>query len=155
MITRFKLFEKNHWEDNYLLGTTFAYDIFAKYTTSIYTILNYLHSDLDWDKDNFKGIYCPYNIDVIEFLKEIFVDKKITFRSVNKPDSNPILTGKVIDIYYYLYHDDEFYISVRFDNYEEHLIQGNKIIVIEDYDAENKPLHLEVKMKKQAEKYNI
>jgi hypothetical protein len=155
MITRFKIFEKNYWEDTYLLGSTYVYGMDSKYTTSMFTIINYLNGDLYWDENNnFKGVDNPYNIDFIEFLKEIFIGKTITFKSVNNPH-NPVLTGKVIGVDYYLYHNDEFYISVEFDNHNKHLIQNNNMIVIRVYDADKKPLHQEVKIKKEANKYNI
>jgi len=35
------------------------------------------------------------------------------------------------------------------------LIKNNSIVTIYDYDADNKPLHKLVKLKKETEKYNI
>jgi hypothetical protein len=148
-----KLFE-NYWDDVYISDReTYVYDTMAKYTTSIRRILRYLKVDYEWNEEP-TGLHSEYDVDVIDFFKEIFIGKKIIFESLDRTYSDdPIISGKVEDVGVYEY-QDEFFIRVKIDD-EWHLIKPAKTIVIKKYDAENKPLHQEVIVKKQAKKYNI
>ena len=122
-----------------------------------------------------------YDIDVIEFFKEIFMNKNIIFKSLNRIVNNPTMKGKVQDVGHFSY-KNEFYIKVKLVNTEVmvndyyfkkydgkvgnsvisidkendwFLIKNNSIVTINKNDAEDKPLHKEVKLKKKAEKYNL
>lgn len=126
---------------------------------SIKNIFNYLDIPmfspfLDADQNN--KIETKYNVNVIDYLKEIFLNKKVTFKSINKLENNPIKKGVVEDIKFFFY-QDEIYIKFK--------IKGEWIIVSDEmpvylgastkYDADDKPLHKKVKIAKEAEKYNL
>jgi hypothetical protein len=127
---------------DYLNQTRFAID----------GVLNYLGVEIKDGKPVSK-----YNVDVVDFFKEIFLDKNIVFLSVNAPEGHPYVSGKVKDVSYYVYHLDEFFITVKFYNDEDEQIMINNrgTVMLDGYDADKKPLHKEVEMKKEAENYNL
>lgn len=118
-----------------------------------------------------------YNVDVIEFFKEIFMNKTIIFQDINRFNKDRTIKGKVNDVGVFSY--KEAYIKVEIldpkekeknskniwfpipqkygDNNDDNwfLIHNNSFISIYDYDADTKPLHKEVKLKKEGEKYNL
>jgi len=94
-----------------------------------------------------------YDIDFIEFFKEILMGKYITFTSVDKLKYNPICDGLVEDVDFYIY-KNRFYIRVEILD-EWYLIKSDEIVAINNYDADTKPLHKEIKIKKDIEKYNL
>jgi hypothetical protein len=121
--------------------------------------------------DAYIGAYMQkskYDIDIVEYFKEIFIGKYIDFRSINRIKGDPRLEGVVLDVDQFSY-QDEFYIKVKLSD-DWHIIKsdsglrigiggsgvpGDNNIFIKDYDADSKPLHKEVKLKKNAEIYNL
>ena len=161
MITKFKIFEN--------LAITYPRYMLSKDMFFINDVIKYLGVELN----NFDDEYVPesiYNINVINFFKEILMDKPIIFKSVDRIFNYPYMKGEVTDVGGFAY-KDEFYIKVKLknteikidkifldrddDNNQWFLMSNNTITSIYDYDADNKPLHEEVKLKKNAEKYNI
>jgi len=153
MITKFKIFENTYI--NY--GTINNASQSKVILTSVRSILFYLEADYEWFEKPY-GLYSNYDIDVIDFFKEIFLGKNITFKSINniEDQEDPIKIGVVEDISLYLY-QDEFFLKFYINSNKSYLVKTSYPITmkIEDYDAENKPLHKEVKLKKQVEKYNL
>lgn len=124
-------------------------------------IMEYLNVDNDSIEDESYLPESPYGIDVMDFFKEILLNKNIQFGSVNRIKDNPTIDGVVKNIDHYSY-KDEFYIKVKLyakseDEIDEddYLISNDVIVRVDDYDADTKSLHKEVKLKKEAEKYNI
>lgn len=115
-------------------------------------VMGNLHANYD-DYPIVKNLY---DIDVIEYFKEILLDKNVTFKSVNKPERNPYLTGVVVDVDAFVY-QDEVFITVKLNNKKNNWNIVNMInnITIQDYDADDKPIHKKVKMKKETDKYNL
>jgi len=101
-----------------------------------------------------------YNINLIDFLKEIFLHKRIEFISVDKIAENPLIKGKVEDIDEFGY-QDEFYITFKlYGKKNWYLVDtegrnNDNVVKVYKYDAEDKPLHKEVRLKKEVEKYNL
>ena len=95
-------------------------------------------------------------------MREIFVDKNVVFLSINKPEGDPTLDGKIKDVDFYFY-KDEFFIKLKFETKVKvylrkndwHLVNNGVAIIVYDYDADTKPLHKEVELRKEAERYNI
>jgi len=160
MITKFKIFEGV--ENNYMLG---------KDQFFINDVIKYLGVSLDSEEfDEDYTLESIYNINVINFFKEILINKTIIFKNINKLINNPIIKGKVKDVDC-LYYKDDFYINVTLSNIQilsgekyidftplsdkSFLVDSDSIVSIYDYDADTKPLHKEVKFKKKVEKYNI
>lgn len=147
--------------ENYLMNKS-SYDIEYGYGRDLFFLTNVL----DYLGTYFDIKYFPanhYNIDAIKFIKEILLDKRILFTSVDATKNNPTINGivrKVIE--FYLYKMD-YYLKVDVEVnkgddkivVDTYLINPEKIISIYDYDADKKPLHKEMKMKKEAEKYNL
>ena len=124
-------------------------------------IMEYLNVDNDRIEDESYIPKSPYDVNVIDFFKELLLNKNISFEYVNKIKNNPRINGVVRDVAYYAY-KDELYIKVNLYarsknevDTEDYLISNDAMVSIDDYDANTKPLHKEVKMKKEAEKYNI
>lgn len=134
---------------------------------SINNIMNYLGVyDIDDEESKIESVY---DVDVIGFLKEIFMNKIIIFTSQNALEGDPTIKGKVKEVKIFPY-KDEFFVEVKLLNpeikridhfekignkYKSYLMKNNHIIAMYEYDADTKPLHKEVKMKKLAEKYNL
>lgn len=148
--------------------------IYNKDMFTISDIMKYLKVDnmLMYEESKLETIY---DVDVIEFLKEIFINKTIIFRDINRFEKNRSIKGTVNDIGIFSY--KETYIKVKILNPKElvknnveikfkeiqheknednwFLIDNNSMISIYDYDADSKPLHKKVKLKKESEKYNL
>lgn len=106
---------------------------------------------LDVDQNN--KLESKYDVDIIEFLKEIFLDKRVQFKSINKLKNNPIVTGRVENVKLFYYQDEVY---VQFKIYDDWILVSNDVFVyLPKYDADDKPLHKKVKIAKDAEKYNI
>lgn len=124
-------------------------------------IMEYLNVDNDRIEDESYFPKSPYDINVIDFFKEIFLNKNINFESVNKIEGYPRIDGIVKSVDHYAY-KDEFYIKINLyakskdeKDDEDYLISNDSMFSVDDYDAYTKPLHKEVELKKEAEKYNI
>lgn len=111
-------------------------------------------------------IYSPYNIDFICFCKEIFLNKYIEFKPLDKSEfvmelptdkrfkKDSLIRGIVQDIGIFYYYD-MFFIKFKIDN-EWYLARNySEITVYGLDDYYNKPLHKELKFKKELEKYNL
>jgi hypothetical protein len=145
-----KTYEANYERYKYLIRITNN-----EVSVSIDDIMDYLYVKYEInDYGNFEFTN-RYNIDFIDFLKEIFLEKEIEFKSINKITSNPYIKGKVKDISEYGYKDELFIQFKIYDKKNWHLAESVIRIYIQNYDAENKPLHKEVELKKEAEKYNL
>lgn len=93
----------------------------------------------------------PYYIDTIDFLKEIFLNKKIIFTSLDSPNKNPKIEGVVEDVDLFGY--KELYVKVKIDG-KWYIINSN-MIHIYNYDAESKELHQELHIRKAAKDFNL
>lgn len=163
MITNFKIFEKIILND-YMFGR----DIFF-----INGVVEYLKADSDIMDESMPE--SPYVDNIIDFFKEILMNKTIIFESEDKNKNYPTIKGTVEDVGSFSY-KGEFYVKVKLnepkilihseikkDNYVDYpdnlkewfLIRNNYVVHIYDYDADTKPLHELVKLKKKTEKYNI
>ena len=138
MITQFKIYESR------------------TIVKSIEDVMSTLKVEVQYPEDSVVIPVSAYDIDVIEYFKEMLLDKNITFLSVNKPEGHPYLTGKVVDVDQLAY-QDEFFITVKLNTKKDNwnLINNTVNIIIDNYDADDKPLHKEIKIKKEAEKYNL
>jgi hypothetical protein len=163
MITNFKVFENvGIWPNGYMLGE----DQFF-----INDVMEYLGVDVDiMTIDENTELESPYFVNVIDFIKEIILDKTIIFQCKDAIMKDPTLNGEVINVDTFFY-KDEFWFKVklkkpkykydnkwyncRHPNDKEYLMKNNSIITISDYDANSKPLHKLVELKKRAKKYNI
>lgn len=116
----------------------------------------YLKIDIQYPEDSIVLATNPYDVNTIEFIKEVLLGKNVVFKSINKPKNNPIIRGTVEDVDQLAY-QDEFYIRIKIkdDKLDWHIIPNYDAIFIEDYDADKKPLHKEVELKKEAENYNL
>lgn len=150
MITKFKLFES----DTYLTRANNLIDKGGnlKFMTTIDKIEKYLKIDYDWYTQ--PEVLSEYGVDVIDFIKEIFLGKFIVFTNLNATTGNQIIRGIAEDVSIYRYQTD-YFIEVKINKKEWYLIDSSRTIIINEYDAEDKPLHKEVKLKKEAEKYNL
>lgn len=171
---------------------------FKKYNDGIITIKlfedfeNYIYNSdmfMIYDVMNYLGVNTPgrfimmdeeselksiYNVDVIDFFKEIIMNKTILFQDINRFDKNRTIKGEVNDVAMFSYKDDSYIkveilspkvknigdIAFKDITYEKtidnwFLIKNNNMISIYDYDADNKPLHQKVKLEKEGEKYNL
>jgi hypothetical protein len=142
MITLFKEYKKFNPPDFYTDD---------KSLISIENVLVYLGVDtFDMDQDHpAKSIY---GVDIVDFFKEIFLNKYVRFRCVNKTEKDTIISGEVLNIELFAYQDELF---IEFVTNRGYIVSNFEAVKIEDYDAEDKPLHQEVKRKKMGEKYNI
>ena len=147
-----KKFENIPYDNNQGVSTD-AKDVY------IPNILDYLGIDMFQPLDESTELKSVYDVDVVEFLKEIFLGKHVQFKSINKLKDNPIVSGNIIDIKL-LFYQDEVYVKFLLENkyYKKedwYIVSNGSFIFLPTYDADNKPLHKDVKMKKEAEKYNI
>lgn len=117
-------------------------------------ILKYLKLDTDlyYNGDETKYKDNPYHVDADDFIREIFVGKKVTCAYINNNIGNGWVEGIVQDVGIYAYR--ELYIKLKIDD-KWHIVNNSNIISLEDYDADNKPLHQEIKIAKQASIFNI
>ena len=154
-----KKFETIEDEDTYIFGQTSNYK--SEYNdvhVTIGSIMTYLKADIDIISQQQLGseglkIESKYNVDVVNFLKEIFLKKKVGFQSLNKIENDPHIRGIVKDVDFFAYKDD-VYVKVKIKK-DWALFKQHNLITVDSYDAYKKPLHKLVKLKKEAEKYNI
>jgi hypothetical protein len=138
-----------------------TFEMLETATTYIYNNDLFMNNDVfdylvvQHDFSTFDENYVPksiYDVNVIDFFKEILLNKYVIFFSLSKPENNAEVKGVIKDVGSFAYKDD-FYIRVKLDNW--HIMHNTTMTAIYDYDADTKPLHKEVKLKKYAEKYNI
>jgi hypothetical protein len=146
MITTFESFGYyfDKYQNTYMTG---------KRSFRIDHLYYYLGVEVEYPEDAVVVPVTKYGVDFIDFCKEIFLGKKIAFQSLNKPKDNPVIDGVVEDVDQLAY-QDEFFVRVKIRK-EWYLISNLQPIFIENYDASEKPLHKEVVLKKEAEKYNL
>jgi hypothetical protein len=94
-----------------------------------------------------------YYKNLIIFMKEIFINKEISFTSIDVPKNNPIITGKCINIKTFNYKYNYFF-KFKIGTIW-YLVDANKDIIVKNYDANNKKYHKEVELKKEMIKYNL
>lgn len=162
-IKRFETLFTNYKDNGYLLGNRGEYEHESLIVRDLLEIIG-VGVDHE-DKNPNEDWVCKYNIDVIKFLKEIFLGKEITFYSKNKNDDKWYTKVIIEDVNLFAYKDD-VYISVKFDdkdnnnddNYDSwnwKLIDNSTLTNIYDYDASDKPEHKKLKLLKKSIKYNI
>jgi len=145
-IKTFETVFTNYKNNEYLTGNRGEFESESLITQDLLEIIGVeIDPNNDW--------ICKYNIDVIEFLKEIFLGKKITFYSKNYNNAKWYTKVIVDDIKLFVYKDN-IYISVKINN-DWKLIDPNYSTNIYDYDASDKPEHKLLKILKKAKKYNI
>lgn len=144
----YKVYVKDYSTD-YLIGKHGKYDWESLLITNL---LNFIGVDVDYDDKNIDDDWiCKYDIDVINFLKEIFLGKEVTFYSKNDKWFDK---EKICDVKLFAY-KDEVYINVKLETDDWKIICNNHITSVYDYDASNKPEHLKLARLKKIEKYNI
>ena len=147
-----KTFEDNKNEPDYIIQNT------GKYVTIILrNVLDYLNINSELGQSTGEIILTEsnYKVNLIDFLKEIFLNKIVEFKTINKKEYNPIIIKKIKNIigtYSYSY---DIYLNIMCDDDNIYIIDIDHINKIYNYDAYKKPLHNEVKFKKEAEKYNL
>lgn len=92
----------------------------------------------------------PYNINIIDYLKEIFLNKRISFKCLES--NGRWLDGIAKDVKLYLY--KEIYINLKIDD-RWFTMHNNYICTIIDYDADSKPIHKELEIKKDGDLFNL
>ena len=111
--------------------------------------------------------YSKYDINVIDFFKEIFIGKNIIakiFLTSDDIDNNmfaPIentghfVRGIVEDIDKTTI-DNQLYLTFKLSSQKDRVtIDNNTLIFVWPYDAKDKPLHTQVSILKETEKYNL
>ena len=125
-------------------------------------VMKYLKVDTLPLDENYKPTSI-YDVDVIDFFKEILIDKVIIFSPIDGrgpgTKESITITDKVEDVIYFAYKDD-VYIQVKistpvYNDESWYLLKNHEAIFVKDYDADIKPLHKTVAMKKLAEQYNL
>jgi len=135
--------------------------------------LDDLKVEIEFPEDAVVIPVSEYDIDVIEYFKEIFLGKMVKFQCIDRLRGNPWVEGVIEDVDQLLY-QDEFFIRVKVsktkDDREWHeksvefelsflknwyLMANYSPVIVYDYDVDNKPLHKELELKKEAEKYNL
>ena len=89
--------------------------IYNKDMFTISDIMKYLKVDNMLMNEESK-LETIYDVDVIEFLKEIFINKTIIFRDINRFEKNRSIKGTVNDIGIFSY--KETYIKVKILKYK-------------------------------------
>jgi hypothetical protein len=92
------------------------------------------------------------SVDFIDYLKELFIGRKIRFRSQDATQDNPKVKGVVEDVDVYSYQMDELFIQVKIKG-EWVMIHNWAIIQI--YNYEPGPLAKQLEIEKEAGKYNL
>lgn len=145
--------------EKYLLDRT-SYDIEYGYGLDMFFIsdvLKYLKIQYDYFSP-LEILKTAYNVNTIDFIKEILMNKRVIFTSKNAIKNDPSVNGIIVDVIDFYFYKMDSYLKVKVnynDNVDEYLMCIDNIVSIYDYDADEKPLHKEVKLKKQAEKFNI
>lgn len=125
-------------------------------TFNIMSIFNYLKLDLTFLDEEKMKMSNNYNVDVLDFLNEILLNKYILFNRKDKTRNDPITTGIVESVIGFYGYNYDVYFLIKLKNIEEELlIDIETIIRLKNYDAYNKPLHKKVKIQKDAEIYNL
>jgi len=133
--------------------------MYGKDMLFINDIMNYLKVDTQSTDEQYKP-ESPYDVDVIDFFKEIFVDKYILFTPLDRyKNYKTPFNVKVEDVKCVAYKDD-VYIKIKtydvdLNKWLWYILKNDEGIFLKNYDADTKPLHKEVAMKKDAEKYNV
>jgi hypothetical protein len=149
-----KTFESYLSKDSYLIKNR-KNDKYAAFRPI--DILSFIGLNIEkyYNGDENDILYNPYHIDPIEFLREIFIGKEILFLSIKNDYSHPEnswIRGIVQDVNIYAYKD--LYIQIKVDD-KWNLIDNNNISNISDYDANTKPTHKELEIKKDGELFNL
>lgn len=145
MITNFHIFETNN-----------------TYKFIVDDVMSDLQVEIQYPEDSVVIPKSIYHIDVIDYFKEILLNKNISFLSVNKPENNPYVSGKVVNVDQLAY-KDEFFITVKLNDKPSFknsisdwiLINNQTPVTVQNYDADDKPLHKKVKLEKMTNKYNL
>jgi len=119
-------------------------------------VLDYLGVDLD--NHLITPLSNPYDVNAIDFIKEILMNKKCVFTSRDAIRYNPSIYGIILDVIEFYFYKMNYFLKVKAvvdGEIDEFFIDPFIIIKIYDYDADKKPLHKEVKLKKEVEKYNL
>lgn len=98
-------------------------------------------------------LYNPYHINPIEFLREIFIGKDISFLSVKNDSEDGWIGGIVQDVNIYAYKD--LYIQIKVDDKWSLMGNNNIANIMSNYDANTKPTHKELEIKKEGELFNL
>lgn len=117
--------------------------------TELWNLIDHANYNDDNDVD-FINTYS--SIDFMEYLKEIFIGKKIRFRSQDATKDNPKVRGVVEDVDVYSYQMDELFVQVKIKG-EWYMIHNDSIIQI--FDWQPGPLAKQLEIEKEAEKYNL
>jgi hypothetical protein len=150
-IKTFELLYNGYKDDRYLIGNVSGNNFENLITKDLLDIIGV---EIDYnDKNSNEDWFCEYNINVINFLKEIFLNKKITFYSKTKMGDKWCSDKIVNDIKLFVYKDD-IYINIKIDDKWE-IIANDRITRIYDYDASDKPEHKKLKIIRKGKKYNI
>lgn len=159
-LKKFETLYKNYKDDNYLLMDISKNE--SNISLLSKDLLEIIGVNVDYNDDKNDWI-CKYNIDVIKFLKEIFLEKEITFYSKSQDNAKWYSNVKIYDVDLYTY-KDEIYISVKIKNdhypnkfwvYDWKIIDNSTIVTVYNYDASNKSEHQKLKQLKKVEKYNL
>lgn len=147
-----KTYEYNKNEPDYIIEDTDKYVVIF-----LSDVLEYLNINRKLVQGTGELILTKskYEVNLIDFLKEIFLNKLVEFKSVNKKEYNPIIIKKIKNIlgtYSYSY---DIYLNIMCDDNNLYIIDIDSLNKIYNYDAYKKPLHKEVKFKKETEKYNL
>lgn len=133
--------------DNYLIGGNDPKSVSVVLTPE--DIFDYLGiNTYDHEKIHIN----KYDINIQVFMNEVFLGKNIEFTSLDKINGNKDIKCKVKEVSTWYY--KELYIIVN-DGTDDNVIKPDSIIRIFDYDAEDKPLHKDIKIKQKAYKYNL
>jgi len=153
-----KKFEHFNEEETYIIENRYKYT-----TLSLYNVMKYLKIEKD---NNFNKYNNEYNVNIIDFLKEIFLDKYISFNCIPvKKDSKNKIKGIVKDIKIFEPNNTNFYIEINIHDILKrekdtwYLMQYFPIISVYNYNANNKSLHQKIKIRKElykeTQKYNL
>jgi hypothetical protein len=158
-LKKFETLYKNYKDDNYYLPINISssyINIISKNELDIQLLSKDLLEIIGVNIDDKNDWICKYNIDVIKFLKEIFLKKEITFYSKSQYNAKWYSNVKIYDVNLNVY-NDEIYISVKIknDHYDWEIIDNSTIVTVYNYDASNKSEHQKLKQFKKAEKYNL
>lgn len=170
MITKFKIFEADVYD------TTKNYIFDDKYGFFIADVMDYLSITIEHPEDFVVIPVSKYNVDYIDFIKEIILNKNISFVSADDsandtlsviyPENKVVRIKGIIEKVSQLFVNEEYFIRVKIKGDTSlgvlgigwHLINNfEKVFFIypDKYDAEDKPLHKEMILKKETEKFNI
>lgn len=93
-------------------------------------------------------------IDWIDYIKEILMNRKVTFKSVNKAENNPLVTGIVTDVDFFEYKPTEIYVKVKLKDVEDEVLVNSSFPLFV-FNYEPGPLQQKLEMLKNAGKFGI